>query len=509
MPPSGISEDSGRIARNTVLLYFRMLVMMVIGLFTSRIILETLGINDFGTYNAVAGVVLMFNVVTASISQAISRYIAFALGKAPDTLHRIFSTSIVIQLIFCAVILLLTETAGLWYLHNVMDIPYGRMGAAGWVLQCAMLTMMLQLLSVPFTAVITAHEDMKAYAWLSILEAGLKLAVAAALVISPADKLKTYAVLMAVVALIVRFSYSAYCHRHYEESRGRLEPGRGLIREMLGFAGWNFVGSTTFIVNTQGVNQLTNYFFGVAMNAARGVAAQVEGIVKQFATNIAMAINPQITKSYAAGRTDYTHELVCKGGRYYFLILLTVSLPLCLEAPILLDLWLKDVPGSAVLFTRLTLIALMADFTGNTLTQLAMATGKVRRYYIITGAVTITVFPITWMLFLAGAPAWVPYVVFAAVYALLIPVKLLIMKKLTGLSPWRYIREVLFKGLAVAVPSAALAIIPWHFMPQSVWRMLTVTAVSTAAIGLTTWLFALTPGEKDFVKSRIFSIFTR
>lgn len=500
----GISERSRRVAKNTLFLYFRMALLMLIGLFTSRVVLQTLGVTDVGIYNAVGGVVMMFTIVTNSLSTAISRFLTYGLGRRDAgegvSLRTLFSTSVVVELILCGIIFLLVETVGVWFLNARYNIPPDRLSAANWVMQCAMLTLAVNLLSVPFNAVIIAHEHMKAFAYISIVEAVLKLGVALLLYVSAFDKLKTYAVLMFVVALIIRGIYALYCRR-FEECRGRLSFDRGTFREMTGFAGWNFFGSASYLCNTQGINIITNLFFGVAVNAARGYAVQVEGLVRQFVTSFTTALNPQITKSYAEGKRDYCHELVCKGAKYSWLLMLLFAIPLLFESDRLLTLWLGDYPPYTEIFVPLAVFANMADMFGNSLAILAMATGDIKRYYLIVGGVTFLVFPLSWLCFALGMPPQSAYVVYIVVYLLLIGVKLLILKGQIGFPPARFVRDTVVRVLAVTLPAILLTGLVAFLLPSSLWRLLAVLAVSTASVAGFSWLFAATEGERAYALS--------
>lgn len=507
--PAGPSENSRRIARNTVFLYFRMFLLMAIGLFTSRVVLQALGKTDVGVYNAVGGVVMMFTVVTNSLSTAISRFLTYGMGErdagGKTDLGTIFSTGVIVELILSGIILLLVETVGLWFLNCHYNIPPDRLGAANWVMQCAMLVLIVNLVSVPFNAVIIAHEHMHAFAVISIVEAVLKLGVALLLYVSGFDKLKTYAVLMVVVALAVRGIYAAYCRR-FEECRGRLVFDRETFRKMTGFAGWNFFGSASYLCNTQGVNIVTNMYFGVAVNAARGYAVQVEGIVRQFVTSFTTALNPQITKSYAEGRRDYCYELVCKGAKYSWLLMLLFAIPFAFESDRLLTLWLGDYPAYTDIFVPLAVVANMVDMFGNSLAILAMATGEIRRYYLIIGGVTFLVFPISWLCFALGMPPQTAYIVYIVVYSLLVGVKLLILKGQIGFPPAEFVRETVRKVLAVTVPAVLVTGVVWYFLPSTLWRLLAVLVVSTASVGVFSWLFAATPGERAYAVSILHKI---
>lgn len=499
-----ISEKSSRIARNTALLYFRMFLLMIIGLYTSRVVLKALGVDNFGIWNAVGGIVAMFAIVSGSVTGAISRYISYSLGKGDEArLRRIFSTSIIIQIILGVLIILLGETFGLWFLREKMSIPEGRMGAADVVLQCSLAIMVVNLIAVPYNADIIAHEQMKAFAYVSVIEASLKLGVALLLAVSPADKLKTYALLMVAVALTVRFMYSLYCRRHFQESRGRLVFDRSLLKEMAGFAGWNFFGSTAYLFNTQGINILSNIFFGVGVNAARGVAAKVEGTVMQFVTNFTTALNPQITKSFAENNHDYCFHLVCRGAKYTWLLLLFFALPVWFEGETLIRLWLGNVPEGAVLFTRLSILAIMADMLGNSLAILELATGDIKKYYLIIGSVSFLVFPISWILFKLGMPAHASYYVFTAVYLVLVPLKLIILRGQTGFPIPLYLKDVILPAFSVAGASFALVWALRLVLPCSPWNTLITILACIVATAAFSWLFAMTRGEKDYLLSKL------
>ena len=501
-----ISENSRRIAHNTVLLYFRMLVMLVIGLFTYRVVLRSLGVTDYGVYEVVSGVLTMFMIVMNTVSAAISRFITVGLGKGDkEELKTIFGTSLAIMAAFCLLIALLTETLGLWYLHNKVEIPWERMEAAEVVLQTSLLVLIINLMSVPYTAVINAHEHMNAYAWLSILEGVLKLAVAFALMLSPADTLVLYAWLLLGVAVIARGSYVLYSRKHFPEAWGKLRCSGPLVKEMGAFAGWNFIGSGTYMLNTQGVNQLMNHFFGLPANAARGVATKVEQVVRQFATNIALAVNPQLTKSYVSGNRDYAYDLVCKASKYYFWVLWVLTLPFLLEADTILTLWVgaDKLPPEAAIFTRLTLLCFLVDFSPSTLTVLEQAGGKIRNYYLITSAIAVLVFPVTWLLFYLGYPSWVGYTVFIGLYLLKSVAMLCIVHHDTGLPVKKYLRESVLPMLYPSLLTLLVVWPAWRLLPKAWWTFLVVAALGVVFQFIACWSYGFTRGEKAFIRSKI------
>lgn len=500
----GISESSRRIARNTILLYFRMGLMMIVGLVSSRIIIQALGVTDWGVYGVVSGVITGFMLVMNTVASAITRYVTVALGKKDEErLKTVFGTSVVIMAAFCGLLVVLTETAGLWYVGHKLDIPPERMNAAFHVLEASMVVLILNLISIPYTAVINAHEHMSAYAWISILEATLKLGVAALVWFSSADRLVFYAWLLALAALLSRGAYVLYSRSHFEESRGKLRGSMALAREMGGFAGWNFVGSATYMLNTQGINQLMNLFFGVGANAARGVADKVEQVVRQFATNIALAVNPQLTKSYVNGNRTYAYVLACKASKYYFWVLWILSLPFFFEAETILRLWLGVVPEGAAIFTKLTLLCFLVDFTPGTLTILQLAKGSVKRYYLITSAVAVLTFPLTWALYHMGFPAKVGYIAFAAVYLVKSAVMLWLTHVETGLPVGMYMKQAVWPMLAPSIISLSFVYGIWRHLPDAWWAFLVVAAAGVIFMGLSAWVVGLTPGEKAYVKSKL------
>lgn len=483
-----------------------MLLLMLIGLFTSRVVFRTLGIDDYGVYNAVGGVVTVFTFLTASVSAAISRFLAVGLGEGdPARLRRIFSTGVLIQLGFAVLLVVLVETAGMWWLNNRMDIPAERMDAARWVLQCAMGVLVVNLLAVPYNAAIIAHERMSAFAVISIGEAVLKLTVALLLYFSSYDKLITYAVLMVGVAVLVRAAYGIYCRRHFAESRGRLVWDGALVREMTAFAGWSFFGSSAYVFNTQGANLIVNLFFGVTLNAARGLALQVENIIKQFVTNFLTALNPQITKSWAAGQKDYCFELVRKGVKYSWLVILFFAVPILGAGELLLHFWLgpdKALPPHTATFLYLTLACLLVDLGSNPLLTLVQATGRVRRYYLLTGLTSYLGLPLVWLAFKLGAgPEWA-YLVFAVVYLAVSVERVAVARRLAGF-PVRPFVALSIRLFALSVVVLEVPIILINMIAAPGLRLFFGSVFGWTLMAFGTWEFLLTPGERAVVFNKI------
>lgn len=378
------TANNKRIAKNTLLLYFRMLFMMVVSLFTSRITLAALGITDYGIYNVIGGMVAMFSILSGSLSLAISRYITMEVGKGNQKkLNTIFSTSVSIQIFMAVAIGIVGELGGLWFLNNKMIIPADRLYAAQWVLHLSILTFMVNLVSVPYNALIIAHEKMSAFAYVSILEVCLKLIIVYLLYISPIDKLIVYACLLAFVAIIIRMVYGTYCKRHFtKEAHYKPCLDKNLLYDMFGFIGWAFLGNGVVVLKDQGTNILLNIFCGPAVNAARGVAMQVNTAVYSFVQNFMTAVNPQIVKSYSVGNLPDMHKLIIRSAKFGFFILLILLMPVCANIDYILNLWLVEVPEYTANFIVLILLYSLIDCFANPLITGVLAQGNIKPFEI-------------------------------------------------------------------------------------------------------------------------------
>lgn len=498
------SQKTTRIAKNTVALYIRMAVMMLIGLYTSRVVLNVLGVSDYGVYNVVGGVVGMFAILTNSLSSSISRYLTFELGRENhERLCKVFSMSINVQLVMAVVIVLLTEIVGIWFLNTKMNIPEGRMNAANWVFQCALISFVVGLLMVPYNASIIAHERMNIYAYISIWDAVMKLAIVFALYISPFDKLKSYAVLLLAVSLMTTCIYWIYCRLHFEECRYHYVKDISLLKEMTKFAGWAFLGDGSYILNTQGINILINIFFGVTLNAARGIATTVDGAVQSFVRNFTTALNPQITKSYASGDLHYMHQLICFGAKYSYFMMLIFVVPICLETRQILTLWLKIVPDYAVVFVQLTLMTSMCIVLGGTLTTAISATGKIRNYEIVVGLMALSNFPLTWLVFFLGFSPVSAYVVCFIVYFLMAIVKLYLVKDYIQMPSSLYMNNVMLRVLFTTALAVSLPFLLCIFQEDSLSRLLEVVFVSLICSLVSIYGVGMNTQERVFVRNLI------
>ena len=504
------SSNNKRIAKNTLFLYVRLLFTVAVGLFTSRIILKTLGIDDYGINNVVAGVVSMFSLFTNSLGAAISRFFTYSLGmEEKGRLSAIFSTSINIMIAISIVIAMLMEIVGVWFINTYLNIPSERMVAANWVFQFSIISFCIGLLSTPYNAAVIAHERMTVYAYMSIIEVILRLVIVYLLYISPLDKLITYSFLSVIVSIIVRIVYGVYCSRKFEECHYHYVWDKSLLKEMTGFAGWNFLGSASVLFNNQGVNTITNIYFNVATNAARGVTGQVDTIIKQFATNFTVAINPQITKSYASGNLDYMYSLISRSSKFSFFLLLLFSLPLMFEAETILKIWLGEYPADTPVFLRLALVITMIDLMGNSPAIAAWATGKIKRYYIYVGTIVNLMFPLTWVAFAIGTPAYTPYIIGIFVYVLTLIVKLYVVKGLIGYSPRRYFDEVL---IPVLITTSVAVILPFtinYITQRTLIDSCIVIIVALLSAATSIYIFGLTKSERKSINTIMLSKLNR
>lgn len=495
------SHDTKRIAKNTIAMYIRMAVMMVIGLYTSRVVLNVLGVADYGTYNVVGGVVSMFSLLTASMSASISRYLTFSLGKGDEgQLRRVFSVSLEVQMFLAVVIVLAVEAVGVWFLNTQMKIPADRLVAANWVMQCSLVSFVVNLLMVPYNASIISHERMNIYAYISIWDAVMKLVIVYALYVSPFDKLKSYAVLLLVVSTLTTSFYWLYCKRHFRECRFRIVRDKSLIKEMTSFAGWGMIGDGAWILNTEGVNILINMFFGVVLNAARGIATTVDNMVQGFVRNFMVALNPQIVKSYAAGDYEYMHRLIFMGSKYSYFLMLFFFIPISLETRTILTLWLKVVPDYAVAFTRLTLMSTMCLTLGNTMIPAVQATGKIRNYTLSMGLMALSNFPLTWIAFSLGAsPVWA-YVIYFAIFFSMVFVRLYIVKGLIHLPVMSFVHKVLLRTAMVTIAAFAIPGMLCAVQQDSFFRLIEVCAASVPCSLFTMYFVGMDGPERIKIK---------
>lgn len=501
------AENNKRIAKNTLLLYFRMLFMMMVSLYTSRVVLNTLGVEDYGIYNVVGGVVAMFGFINGSMSSATQRYITFALGKGNmDNLKKVFSTALQIHILIAVIIILLGETIGLWFMYEKMQIPAERMDAAFWVLQCSILATAIMIISVPYNADIIAHEKMSAFAYISILEGMLKLAVVYLLLAFNSDKLILYAFLILAVQLLIRFRYSSYCNKHFEESKYHHIWDKRLFKEMTGFAGWSMFGNLSAVLYGQGLNMLLNVFFGPIVNAARAVAVQVQNAIQQFVGNFQMALNPQITKTYAKGEMKEMHKLMFRSARFSFYLLFFLSLPVLFETDFILTIWLKTVPENSIIFLRIMICTSLIYTLANPMIIANQATGKVKKYQMVCGTILLMILPISYVCLKIGCPPYSVFIVHFCMESVAQLARMIMLRPLIGIRLRDYFIYVYSKVFVVAILSVVFPFFVHENLDNTITRFFAVCITCVLSVGTVIYTVGLSKNERIFVRTKAVSM---
>lgn len=451
----------------------------------------------------------MFSMVSSSLSSSVSRFLTFELGKGDtDALKRVFSTSMSIQLVLAGIIVVLAETIGLWFLNTHMTIPVNRLYAANWVFHASVLTFVVNLLSVPFSASIVSHERMSAFAYIGILDVVLRLLIVLFIAYSSLsfDRLIVYALFLVCVACIIQAIYWSYCTQRFEECRLRLSFDIGYWKEMSSFAGWNFIGSTAGLLKDQGVNILLNLFMGPIINAARGIANTVNNVLVSFATNFMTALNPQITKSYAVGDYSYMFSLVERGSRFSYYILLLFVSPVLFEADFVLTLWLGRYPDHTVNFVRLILIVTMCDTLSSTLIKVKQATGNIRNYQLAVGGLLLMNFPISYIFLRYGFPPEYTLVVALFVSVLCLFLRLLFIRKISGFSIKKYLYKVCWNILLVTFISLIIPFIVYTQMENNIIRFIVICILTTSCSLASIYFVGCRRKERQFIKEKLIYI---
>lgn len=495
-----ISQNNKRIAKNTLALYFRTFITMIVGLYTGRVMLQALGIDDYGINNVVGGIVGMSSLITSSMSAAISRYITYSIGQGDaERLRKMFSTSVNAQIVMSILAVVVLEIFGLWFLNHGANIPEGRMVAAHWVFQCSLVSLVISLVSSPYNALLVAHEHMGIYAYTSIADVVLKLLIVFLIITYEGDRLILLSVLGVCVGWGMRMFYGWYCSKHFNEAHYSPRVfDRGLLKELTVFSGWNLLNNGAWVFATQGVNMLVNVYFGVAYNTARGIAQTVNGAVQGFVGNFTIAFSPQITKSYAAGDKSYAVSLGNRGTKFAWMMMYVFIVPVCCEAETLLRLWLGQVPDWSVLFLRFAMFESLAVTSGQNLFRLIQADGKVKRYTVQAAITAGLIFPLVWILYYLGAPVWTAYLVFILDFMLLNVVRIYNLKKLMDFSICQFMHEVFLPCLVVSVLSFALPLIVCYYMEPGLWRFFVNVPIAVLWTCICCVLFGLTKGERLF-----------
>lgn len=490
-------------AKNAMILYFRMLLIMAVSLYTTRIVLQTLGIDDFGIYSVVAGFVTILGFLNGAMSSATQRFLAFELGKpGKKNIKGIFSMSMNIHILIALVVLILGETIGLWFFQNKMTIPIDRVNAAIWVFHLSLLSSIVTIISVPYNALIIAHEKMEVFGWISIIDVFLKLIIVFILVFLGVDKLILYSVLSLFVVFIIFIIYNRYCRLTFPESIFRFYWDPQIFKKMFSYTSWNLWGNIAAVMSTQGVNVLLNIFFGPSINAARAISMQVSGALNSFVQNLQVAVNPQIIKSYAAQELQYMYNLVCYGAKYNFFILLFLSAPVLINTEIILNIWLGTVPKETYILLKLIIINILVDSISAPLITLAQATGRIKLYQSVVGGILLLNVPFSYILLKMGWEAEsVIYVgIGTSIFALV--ARLIILKKLVDLPILIYLIQVLFRSFIVVffVVISYYLFANYFFNISGFWLE---TIVVSICVLCSTLVFGLGNKEHRFILNKL------
>lgn len=497
-------SDNKRIAKNTAVLYMRMLVMMFISFFTSRVMLNALGVDDYGINNVVGGLVSMFSILSGSLSSSTSRFLTFGLGKGDmQELKKTFSTTINIHIILAIIVVIAIETVGVWFLNNKLNIPTDRLYAANWVLQCSVIVFAVGLLSVPYNSAVIAHEKMSAFAYMTIFDAVFKLIIVFAIYYYGGDRLILLSVLLLVQSFIRQAVYWIYCKRNFEECTYIKVWDKGLNKTIFGFAGWNFIGSSSALMKDQGVNIAINLFTSPAVNAARGIAMQVNSIIGQFIGGFTTALNPQITKNYASGDLKRMHTLIFQGTRLSYYLFMFLSIPVFFEIETILQVWLGQVPEHTVLFARLVLILSLAEILSYTLITAQLATGNIKKYQIAVGGLQMMNFPVSYLFLYLGFFPEITIIIAIIISQLCLYARLWFLRGMVKLSAMDYLKKVYISVIVVTIISLILPFLCYILIPHPIIRFFSLCMVSAISSLLSIYYLGCSCEERKLVKDYV------
>lgn len=496
-----VTANNKRIAKNTLFLYIRMLLTMAITLYTSRIVLTALGVEDFGIYNVVGGVVSMFSFLNGTMAASTQRFLSYELGKNDiDKFQKVFNQSIIIHCGIALAIIVLSESVGYWFILQKLNIPTHRVASTLWVFHFAILSLAATIVQVPFNAMIIAQERMSMYAFLSIIEVGLKLLVALSLGWFMVDKLKLYGCLIFVSTSLTSCLYVAYCRYKFKHPfKWALDSKLG--RSLFSFAGWNLSAHVALLGRTQGLNILLNLFFGPTVNAARGIAVQVHSATTAFVSNFKLAANPQIVKLYAQKDYGELKSLIIDTSRYSCLLLAFILIPLYVEMEQVLHLWLNIVPEHTAIFAKLTLLSLLADtFSGN-LGQGALATGKIKKYQLTLSILFLMIPLFSYILLKRGFPAETVFIIDIVANIIALSCRLFFLHRMIKLPVFPYLKQTVLLCVFIMLLSSLAPVLITHYFSESFMRLVGVTLASSFSMIITSYFFGLNAKERNIVKA--------
>lgn len=497
-----MNSANKRMAKNTLMLYFRQMLVMIVGFYTVRVVLNTLGVVDYGIYNVVAGVVVMFNFLSRSMASASQRYFSFELGRGDfEQLKKTFAINLLIYTFIVLVALAILESVGLWFINNKLVIPAGRFEAAQWVYQASIVSFLFTILITPYMSVILAHEDMNLYAYVSIVDAVIKLAVIFILNFIAWDKLKLYGILMCVTSVTTSTIYFTICSAKYRECAFRFYWNRALFKEITSYTGWNLFGASVSVFKVQIINILLNQFFNPVVIASRGIAASATNAANSFAQSFSTAMRPRMIKTYAMGQKDEMLKIMFNGAKGTYFLMYFFTLPIIIEAPMLLSVWLKNPPEYASIFTRLSLVDVLIESISYPIISAAQATGRIQIYQSVVGGILLLNFPISWIILSMGAPAYSVMVVSIILAVLASAARQWILKHLINYSISLFFLKVYVPITIVSLLSAIVPVLLNHVIEYGFFRLCVVACISVISIGICIFWFGIDTSERQKIKT--------
>jgi O-antigen/teichoic acid export membrane protein len=498
------SPDNIRIVKNTGILYVRMLILMFLGFYTSRVVLNSLGVVDYGVYNVVGGIVAVFSILTTAMSGTTQRYITIALGENNiNKLKETFSVGLSIHLIISLILFICIEILGLYFLYNYAVIPKDRLTAAFWVFQISTITAILTIINVPFNGTIIAHEKMSAFAFFSIIDVVTKLLICFILPYTSLDKLIVYACLLFISSIINFISMQIYCIKKFIEAKYKLSWNKGMFKSMFGMTSWSLIDKVAYIGFAQGVTLVTNIFFGPAVNAASGIASQGSNVISQFTQNFQVAVNPQITKSYANGDLENMHKLIIRSAKFSCFLLLYLIIPIFFEAEILLKLWLGNVPDHAVLYLKLSLITSLINAIINPLQTSNMACGRVRNYLLARNLILLLILPVTYFTYKFGGIPESSVIVNISMFTIAMIVGAKILQSQIQLKFSLFLHEIVLNITIITILSCIIPFLIHIYLDNDIARLIITTLSSIVSTSLLIYIVGLNNKERQFISERI------
>ena len=501
--PEQISNNK-RIAKNTVFLYFRTFITMIVSLYTSRVVLNALGVEDFGIWGVLGGIVSMFGFINSSLSSSTFRFLSHAIGSGDERqVNLVYNASIIVHICLAILIFLLCETVGNWFLAEKLVIPESKRDIASIVFHIVILTSCISLLSVPFNSVIISYERMNVFAYMSIADVIIKLSAALIVYVVPTNKLTWYAVMMLVSTLLILMFYYIYVRINFRNLFFKRVNDRQLFKSLLGFSGWSLFGNLAYVGYTQGLNMLINMFFGPVVNAARSISLQIEQTVRTFVGNFQTAVNPQIIKNYAQNELEQMYLLIMRGSKFSLYLLFLFALPIMLEAEMILTLWLKQVPEHTVSFCRIMFLIIALETISNSVGIGIVATGNIKRLHLIVGSILLSIVPISYFVLKTGAPAESVFIVYLLVEIVAVIARLAVANHQIQLPIRKYVLNVMIKPASVILLASLIPFVMHIMLPDGIVKFFAVVIAGGVTSLFCIYFIGLDVDERNFVYNKV------